>query len=155
VGFGGSEDRFQAQMMDLMASLDYVRAYIDDLLLITRGTIEDHISKIETVLNVNVAKSFFCTHKIEYLGYILTSGGIKPHHKKVLEILTLNLPNNVKEFRHFLRMVQYYRDMWAKQSKMLAPLLDLVGECGETKNHQQKQNQEITLDVGSDPSKGV
>ncbi len=36
--------------MDLMASLDYVQAYIDDLLIITRGAIEDHISKIETVL---------------------------------------------------------------------------------------------------------
>jgi hypothetical protein len=50
MGFGGSADIFQAQMMDLMASLDYVRAYIDDLLIITRGTIEDHTSKIETVL---------------------------------------------------------------------------------------------------------
>ena len=30
-------------------------------------------------------------------------------------------------------MVQYYRDMWAKRSEMLAPLSDLVGECGETK----------------------
>ncbi len=50
MGFGGSADIFQAQMMDLMASLDYVQAYIDDLLIITRGTIEDHISIIETVL---------------------------------------------------------------------------------------------------------
>jgi hypothetical protein len=50
-------------------------------------------------------------------------------------ILALNLPNNVKELRHFLGMVQYYRDMWARCSKMLAPLTDLllVGECGETK----------------------
>ena len=30
-------------------------------------------------------------------------------------------------------MVQNYRDMWAKRSEMLAPLSDLVGECGETK----------------------
>ncbi len=43
MGFGGSPDIFQAQMMDLMVSLDYVRAYIDDLF---RGMIEDHISKI-------------------------------------------------------------------------------------------------------------
>ena len=50
MGFGGSADIFQAQIMDLMASLEYVRAYIDDLLIITRGTLEDHISKIETVL---------------------------------------------------------------------------------------------------------
>ena len=37
-------------MMDLMASLDYVRAYIDDLLIITRGTLDNHLSKVETVL---------------------------------------------------------------------------------------------------------
>ncbi len=65
-------------MMDLMASLEYICAYIDDLLIITRGTLDDHIDKIEIVLarlrdaglKVNAAKSFFCTHEIEYLGYI-------------------------------------------------------------------------------------
>ncbi len=48
-------------------------------------------------------------------------------------ILALNPPNNVKELRHFLGMVEYYWDMWVRRSKMLAPLTDLVGECGETK----------------------
>jgi len=38
-------------------------------------------------------------------------------------------------------MVQYYRDMWAKHSEMLAPLSDLVGECAKTtrKNKVKKQ----------------
>jgi hypothetical protein len=30
-------------------------------------------------------------------------------------------------------MVQYYRGMWVKRSKILVPLADLVGECLETK----------------------
>ncbi len=30
-------------------------------------------------------------------------------------------------------MVQYFRDMWAKHTEMLAPLTDLVRECRETK----------------------
>ncbi len=30
-------------------------------------------------------------------------------------------------------MVQYYRDLWERWSKMLAPLTSLVGECGQTK----------------------
>jgi hypothetical protein len=84
-------------------------------------------------LKVNAAKSSFCAHEIEYLGYMLTREGIKPHSKKVQVILALNLPNNVKELRHFHGMVQYYRDMWARRSEMLAPLTDLVGECRETK----------------------
>ncbi len=73
-------------------------------------------------LKVNVAISSFYTHEIEYLGYILTIEGIKPHPKKVQAILALNLPSNVKELSHFLGMVQYYRyqDMWAKHGEMLA-----------------------------------
>jgi hypothetical protein len=54
-------------------------------------------------------------------------------------ILTLNLPNNFKELRHFLGMVQYYRDMWARCSEMLAPLTDLVRECGETKTTKKNK----------------
>jgi hypothetical protein len=90
-------------------------------------------------LKVNGAKSFFCTHEMEYLGCILTRRGIKPQQITV----TLNPPNNVTDLRHFLRMVQYYRDMWAKQSEMLAPLSDLVGECGEmktTRKNKTKKN---------------
>ena len=30
-------------------------------------------------------------------------------------------------------MVQYYRDIWKKRSHLVAPLTDLVGECGHTK----------------------
>jgi hypothetical protein len=58
-------------------------------------------------LKVNADKSLFYAYEIEYLGYILTKEGIKPQSKKVQAILALNLPNNVKELRHFLGMVQY------------------------------------------------
>ncbi len=132
MGFGCSANIFQAQMMDLMASLEYVQEYIDDLLIITRGALDDHLLKMETVLTrlcnaglkVNVAKSLVCTHEIKYLGNILTREGIKPQPKTIQAILMLNLPNNVKELRHFFRMVQYCWDMWAKHSEMLAPLTD-------------------------------
>ena len=111
MGYAGSADIFQAEMMDLMEALEYVRAYIDDLVVITRGTLEDHLEKLNEVLRrlrdaglkVNAAKSFFCTHEfIEYLGYILARGGIKPQQKKVQAILAINPPNNVKELRKFL-----------------------------------------------------
>jgi hypothetical protein len=43
MGVGGSADIFQAQMMDLIASLEYVQAYMDDLLIITRRVLDDHL----------------------------------------------------------------------------------------------------------------
>jgi hypothetical protein len=120
MGFKGAANTFQAKMMDLMAPLvEYVQAYIDVLLIVTRRPLDDHLLNLETVLTrlrdtrlkVNVAKSLLCTHEIEYIGYILTRGGIKPQPKKVQTILRLNPPNNFKDLRHCLGMVQYYQDM--------------------------------------------
>ncbi len=54
-------------------------------------------------------------------------------------ILPIQPPKNVSELRHFLGMVQYYRDLWARQSKMLAPLTSLVGECSQTKDIRAKE----------------
>jgi hypothetical protein len=63
---------------------------MDDLLIITRQTLDEHLQKMETVLtrqhdaglNVNAAKSSFsCAREIEYLGCILTREGIKPQSK--------------------------------------------------------------------------
>jgi len=160
MGYAGSADIFQAEMMNLMEALEYVRAYIDDLLVITRGTLEDHLEKLREVfrrlheagLKVNAAKLFFCTHEIEYLGYILTREGIKPQPKKVQVILTLNPPNNYGTSS----MVLYYRDMWTKRSEMLASLSNLVGECGERKTTRKNKvkkkpwhwdsNHQITFD---------
>jgi hypothetical protein len=67
-------------MMKLLKSLDYVQAYIDDLLCISRDSLEDHLDKLEEVLRrlcdaglkVNTDKLTFCALEIEYLGYVLT-----------------------------------------------------------------------------------
>jgi hypothetical protein len=50
MGMSGSADIFQSEMMDLMDTLEYVQAYIDDLLCITRGSLEDHLDKLGEVL---------------------------------------------------------------------------------------------------------
>jgi hypothetical protein len=53
-----------------------VRAYIDDLLIITKGSHDDHLDKLEQVfiklgdagLKVDAAKSFFCMKETKYSG---------------------------------------------------------------------------------------
>ena len=141
MGIAGSPDIFQGKMSELMESLEFVRAYLDNLLYISKLSLEDHLEKLEEVLRglcdaglkVNASKLTFCTLEIEYLGYILTRDGIKPQSNKMQAILTIQPPTNVKQLRHFLGMVQYYRDLWARWSKMLAILTSLVGECSQTK----------------------
>jgi len=68
----GFPDIFQAKMMELMESLEYVQAFIDDLLCISRGSLEDHLDKLEEVLKqlcdvglkVNADKLTFCALEI-------------------------------------------------------------------------------------------
>jgi hypothetical protein len=77
-------DIFQAEMGNLMATLEYIRAYIDDFLFITKGSLDDHLNKLEQIfiqlryagLKVNATKSIFCAQKTEYLGYI-----VNPHQR--------------------------------------------------------------------------
>jgi hypothetical protein len=96
-------------------------------LVITKGIDDDHLDKLQQVfiklcdagLKVNAAKPFFFMQETEYLGYILTRSGVKSQPEKVQAILALNLPNNLKELRRLLGMVQYCRDMWPKCSQML------------------------------------
>jgi hypothetical protein len=78
-------------MSELMESLEYVQAYLDDLLCISRSSLEDRQEKLEEVLRclcdaglkVNTEKLIFCTLELEYLGYKLTRDGIKPQSNKV------------------------------------------------------------------------
>ena len=80
MGLCNSPDIFQEKMSTLMQDLEYVRAYIDDLLIITSGSYADHLEKLGVVLQklrkaglkVNAKKSFFAKDELEYLGYWIT-----------------------------------------------------------------------------------
>ncbi len=50
MGIEDSPDIFQGKMSELMESLEYVRAYLDDLLCISNLSLEDHLEKLEEVL---------------------------------------------------------------------------------------------------------
>jgi hypothetical protein len=50
MGITGSPDVFQAKMLELMIALEYVRTYLDDLLIISKASLSDHLDKLQTVL---------------------------------------------------------------------------------------------------------
>ena len=73
-------------MSELMEPLEYVCTYLDDLLCITRANLDDHLQKLRQLLTrlqdaglkVMARKSKFCATETKYLGYVLTTDGIKP-----------------------------------------------------------------------------
>ena len=136
MGLCNSPDIFQEKMSELMEGLEFVRTYIDDLLVITKESFEDHLEKLDLVLQrledaglkVNGNKSFFARTELEYLGYWITRDGIKPLPDKVKAIMRIAEPKNRKELRSFIGIVNYYRDMWIRRSHVLAPLASLTSK---------------------------
>ncbi len=94
-------------------------------------------------MKVNAENLTFCALEIEYLGFILTRDGIKHQSNKVQAILMFQPLKGVKQLRHFLGMVQYYLDLWARWSKIFTPFTSLVGECGQTKVTKAKETNKI------------
>ena len=117
MGLCNSPDIFQEKMSELMTGLEFVRAYIDDLLIISNGDYDQHLDHLEQVfsrlqeagLKVNATKSFFAKSELEYLGYWISREGIKPLSKKVEAITNLAPPKNCRQVRRFIGLVNYYR----------------------------------------------
>jgi hypothetical protein len=147
-GYCRFPDIFQGNILELMESLEYVQAYLDNLLCISRSSLKDHLKKLEEVLRrlcnaglkVNPSeKTTFCALEIEYLGYIVTRDGIKPQSNKVQAILMIQPPTGVKQLGHFLGMVQYYLDLWARRSKMIPPLTSWLESAVRPKSQGPKE----------------
>ena len=77
MGIAGSPDIFQEKMSELMMALEYVKTYLDILLVISKSTLLDHLEKLRLVLTklqearlkINANESKFCALETEYLGY--------------------------------------------------------------------------------------
>jgi hypothetical protein len=55
MGIAGSLDIFQGKMLELMESLEFATAYLDNLLCISKLSLEDHLEKLEEVLRPMLA----------------------------------------------------------------------------------------------------
>ena len=119
MGIASAPDIFQSIMMDLLGDLDYVLVYIDDILLLQRHskTEEEYLKKMEVVLKrlndigfkAKLQKSFFMQTKVEYLGFLLTTDGIRSQPKNIEAMTQIKLPTNSKQLKQFLAMVNFYQ----------------------------------------------
>ena len=67
MGIAGSSVIFRSKMSELMLALEFVRTYLDNLLVITKASLEDHLEKLRLVFiklqeawsRINADKSSF------------------------------------------------------------------------------------------------
>jgi hypothetical protein len=110
MGIKITPDVFQNIMSKLVQDMEYVKTYLDDLLILTNSRFKDYLLKLEmrngssktlnrctAGMRVNISKSKFFAEQIEYLGYWITRQGIQPIHNKVEAILNIKVPKTRNE----------------------------------------------------------
>ena len=108
-----SQDIFKEKMKELFNGLDYVRTYIDDQLIISNKSLEDHIEKLDKVLSklksagfkVNAEKYFFVRNELEYLGFKMSREGIIPLSDKVEALKNIDIPTTKKQLQSFANLL--------------------------------------------------
>ncbi|XP_060810227.1 uncharacterized protein LOC132904318 [Amyelois transitella] len=116
-GLRNGSQTFQRFMCDnVLKDLDFVFAFIDDVMIssFTKEDHENHLRQVfqrstDFVITINLNKCEFGKQAIEFLGYEVSTDGIKPLENKVKVILEYPKPETVEQLRRFLGMVNFYR----------------------------------------------
>ena len=106
---------FQSFMSELLADIDSIIVYQDDILILTE-TLNQHNKILDQVLctlmsagiKINRGKSQFFTKSVNYLGHIFDETGIHPCTEKIRAILDAPSPTNVKELQSFIGLCNFY-----------------------------------------------
>jgi hypothetical protein len=121
--------------------MENIICFIDYIALITNGSFENHLNKLDEILQrlkennlqVNGHKSSFCAIEAEFLGFVLTRQGVKPQVKKVEAIVKMATLKTVKQVRSFIGMINYYKDHIPCRSDLLTPLTALTKKGAQYK----------------------
>ena len=114
---------------------DFCSAYIDDVLIYSSGTVEDHRTKVKIVLEklssaglfLDIGKCEFEVKETKYLGFIVRAGeGIQMDPEKVKAVAKWAPPTTVKGVRGFLGFANFYRRFIPDFSAVVRPLTDLT-----------------------------
>jgi predicted aspartyl protease len=114
---------------------EFVSVYIDDVLIYTDGSLEDHRNKVKLVmqrlnqagLQLDINKCEFEQKQVKYLGYIIdTEIGVSVDPEKVAAIRNWQPPTTIRGVRGFIGFVNYYRDFIPAFSNVALPLTNLT-----------------------------
>jgi len=113
---------------------DVVIHYVDDIMIATKGTFEEHMKAVGEVfaqmeksnLLINPKKVFLAQESIEFLGIVWKKGSLHIPEAKLSAFKTFPMPNTPKRTKSFVCAMSYYRQFIPRFAEMSKPLMDLA-----------------------------
>ena len=120
---------FQKIMHKLLHQVRNTSAFIDNILNVTKGTLQQHIEKVEEVMKtideagirLKFRKCKIAQSKTEWLNYHLSVSGIKPIDEKIQAILDRLRPTTLKQLQSLMKALNQMNRFIPKLAKLCAP----------------------------------
>ena len=111
-----------------------VIAYMDDILIFTKDTREQHARDVNAVFErldkvgfkTAPEKCRFFRKEVDFLGFIVGTKGIRMDPDKIQSIMEWPTPKSVKDVQSYLGLANYNRKFIKDYSKIATPLTNLT-----------------------------
>ena len=120
---------FQRLMNSIFPHLDFVFAYLDDILVASKSPAKhyDHLRQIFTLLSSNgliiqKSKCIFGVQELAYLGHLITAEGVRPFPSRIEAIRNFPTPDSRSSLQRFLGMINFYHRFLPTIASRIAPL---------------------------------
>lgn len=134
-GLCNSPTVFQRHVRAVRPLIDdgIVLAYLDDL-IVPADTDSEALKKLRQVLKtggeyglvINWRKCSILVKQVNYLGYIIENGQIRPSQQKTLAVSRFPEPKTTKQVQSFLGLTGYYRKFIESYAVIARPLSYLL-----------------------------
>jgi len=111
----------------------FVVVYFDDFLICSKSEEEhqDHLAQIMKLLEReklfgNLKKCTFFSNEVTFLGYVVTSSGIRVDESKVEAIRSWPAPKSIHDVRSFHGLASFYRRFFRNFSLIVAPIIEVI-----------------------------
>ena len=146
-GFYGLTDMpatFQKTIDKTLHDINSKLAYLDDILIITKGTLDEHEKELDKILHrlneenlaINLQKCEFAKEQIIWLGFTITPNGVTTTKQKCDAITNLENPKTLKQLRSFMGCIHHlikFIPNLAKISEPIRPLLSKANTKAQNK----------------------
>ena len=144
--FQGYINKILAEKLDI-----FVIVYLDDILIYTEDQGQGHVEAVRWVLEIlrknglfaNLKKCWFHKDEVQFLGYVVSSQGIRIEDKRIEAVRNWPEPKSVRDIQVFIGFANFYRQFIQGFSKIAAPFTSMLKTTRSLDSPQGEDDDEV------------